>query len=309
LILELKDEISKLDSSQQSQIQMMYSDLCPDSDPIIEISRQSINQEPGGEPQKNTSATENLEPSTDRAELASNNDELEFSLDEPELAENSKAEDGRDMSLDTLEIFVLDDSTEIDADVDLDLINEMDDIEEPVAIEDNVSIDGDETFIEVCELEGDMKEAFDKYFGESLDLSEAKADVGKANELEISDDILTSEISRPESSSSRSATEENGDKDNPALIADSTIESKSDKLIQPTDLRILRFPDTQSADKETIEFETQIMTTLQSMRDQIQQMNERLFSQERENHRLRSVIDELTGTGDLLSQEKQKDSK
>lgn len=337
LILELKDEISKLDSSQQAQIQMMYSDLCPDSDPIIEISRQSINQEPGGEPQKNTSGTENLEPSTDRAELASNTDELEFSLDEPELAENSKAENGRDMSLDTLEIFVLDDNTEIDDDVDGDLINEMDDIEEPfskfsevpadtiidsvdletfaeptdepVAIEDNVSIEGDETMIEVCELEGDIKEAFDKYFGESLDLSEAKADVGKSNELEISDDILTSEISRPESSSSRSATEENGDKDNPALIADSTIESKSDKLIQPTDVRILRFPDSQSADKESIEFETQIMTTLQSMRDQIQQMNERLFSQERENHRLRSVIDELTGTGDLLSQEKQKDSK
>ncbi len=309
LILELKDEISKLDSSQQDQIQMMYSDLCPDSDPIIEISRQSINQEPGGEPQKNTSGTENLEPSTDRAELASNNDELEFSLDEPELAENSKAEDGRDMSLDTLEIFVLDDSTEIDADVDLDLINEMDDIEEPVAIEDNVSIEGDETLIEVCELEGDMKEAFDKYFGESLDLSEAKADVGKSNELEISDDILTSEISRPESSSSRSATEENGDKDNPTLIEDSTIESKSDKLVQPTDVRILRFPDIKSADKEPSEFETQIVTTLQSMRDQIQQMNERLFSQERENHRLRSVIDELTGTGDLLSQEKQKDSK
>lgn len=337
LILELKDEISKLDSSQQAQIQMMYSDLCPDSDPIIEISRQSINQEPGGEPQKNTSGTENLEPSTDRAELASNNDELEFSLDEPELAENSKAENGRDMSLDTLEIFVLDDNTEIDDDVDGDLINEMDDIEEPfskfsevtadtiidsvdletfaeptdepVAIEDNVSIEGDETMIEVCELEGDIKEAFDKYFSESLDLSEAKADVGKSNELEISDDILTSEISRPESSSSRSATEENGDKDNPALIADSTIESKSDKLIQPTDVRILHFPDTQSADKEAIEFETQIVTTLQSMRDQIQQMNERLFSQERENHRLRSVIDELTGTGDLLSQEKQKDSK
>ncbi len=337
LILELKDEISKLDSSQQAQIQMMYSDLCPDSDPIIEISRQSINQEPGGEPQKNTSGTENLEPSTDRAELASNTDELEFSLDEPELAENSKAENGRDMSLDTLEIFVLDDNTEIDDDVDGDLINEMDDIEEPfskfsevpadtiidsvdletfaeptdepVAIEDNMSIEGDETMIEVCELEGDIKEAFDKYFSKSLDLSEAKADVGKSNELEISDDILTSEISRPESSSSRSATEENGDKDNPALIADSTIESKSDKLIQPTDVRILHFPDTQSADKEAIEFETQIVTTLQSMRDQIQQMNERLFSQERENHRLRSVIDELTGTGDLLSQEKQKDSK
>ena len=337
LILELKDEISKLDSSQQAQIQMMYSDLCPDSDPIIEISRQSINQEPGGEPQKNTSGTENLEPSTDRAELASDNDELEFSLDESELADNSKAENGRDKSLDTLELFVLDDNTEIDGDIDWDQINEVDDIEEPVskfsevtadtiidsagletlaeptdepvAIEDNVSIDGDETYIEVCELEGDMKEAFDKYFGESLDLSEAKADVGKANELEISDDILTSEISRPESSSSRSATEENEDKDNPALIEDSTLESKSDKLVQPTDVRILHFPDIQSADKEPNKFETQIVTTLQSMRDQIQQMSERLFTQERENHRLRSVIDELTGTDDLLSQEKQKDSK
>jgi hypothetical protein len=337
LILELKDEISKLDSSQQAQIQMMYSDLCPDSDPIIEISRQSINQEPGGEPQKITSGTENLEPSTDRAELASDNDELEFSLDESELADNSKAENGRDKSLDTLEIFVLDDKTDIDGDVDWDQINEIDDIEEPVskssevtadtmidsagletfaeptdepvAIVDNVSIDGDETYIEVCELEGDMKEAFDKYFGESLDHSEAKADVGKSNELEISDDILTSEISSPESGSSRSATEENEDKDNPALIEDSTIESKSDKLVQPTDVRILHFPDIQSADKEPSKFETQITTTLQSMRDQIQQMSERLFTQERENHRLRSVIDELTGTGDLLSQEKQKDSK
>jgi pilus assembly protein FimV len=316
LILELKDEISKLDSSQQTQIQMMYSDLCPDSDPIIEISRQSINQEPGGEPQKNTSGTENLEPSTDRVELPSNNDELEFSLDEPELAENAKAENGRDKSLDTLELFVLDDNPEIDDDIDWDQINERDDIEtfaeptdEPVAIVDNVSIEGDETLIEVCELEGDMKEAFDKYFGESLDHSEAKADVSTSNELEVSDDILTSEISRPESSSSLSATEENGDKDDPTLIEDSTIESKSDKLVQPTDVRILHFPDIQSADKEPSEFETQITTTLQSMRDQIQQMSERLFTQERENHRLRSVIDELTGTGDLLSQEKQKDSK
>jgi len=301
-----------------------------------------------GEPQKNTSGTENLEPSTDRAELASNNDELEFSLDEPELAENSKAENGRDKflddaiqaaltgqmsakdamtndnpengrdkSLDTLELFVLDDNPEIDDDIDWDQINEMDDIEtlaeptdeEPVAIVDNVSIEGDETLIEVCELEGDIKETFDKYFGGSPDLSEAKADVDRANELEISDDILTSEISHPESSSSRSATEENGDKDNPTLIEDSTIESKSDKLVQPTDVRILRFPDIKSADKEPSEFETQIVTTLQSMRDQIQQMSERLFTQERENHRLRSVIDELTGTGDLLSQEKQKDSK
>jgi FimV-like protein len=58
--------------------------------------------------------------------------------------------------------------------------------------------------------------------------------------------------------------------------------------------RILHFREKTNPEEKTNEFEVQMMDTLQAMRDQMQQMNERLFSQERENIRLRKALEDLS---------------
>ncbi len=59
------------------------------------------------------------------------------------------------------------------------------------------------------------------------------------------------------------------------------------------DGRILYFPDSRSDDEKSSEFESQVKMTLQSIRDQIQQINERMFSQERDSNNLKKAIGEL----------------
>jgi hypothetical protein len=74
------------------------------------------------------------------------------------------------------------------------------------------------------------------------------------------------------------------------------------------DGRILHFPGSQSEDEKFSEFESEIGMTLQAIRDQIQQMNERLFSQERSSSNLKKTISEIIEIGNFQSQEETKKS-
>jgi hypothetical protein len=77
-------------------------------------------------------------------------------------------------------------------------------------------------------------------------------------------------------------------------------EKGKDPYLRPVNGRVLHFPESanQKEDKAN-EFEAQIMHTLQAMRDQVQQMNERLFSQERENQRLRKALEDLNSDASI----------
>ena len=78
------------------------------------------------------------------------------------------------------------------------------------------------------------------------------------------------------------------------LVEDQIDETDDISYSRPIESRILHFPGGQGGDDKSSEFEAELMMTLQAMRDQMQQMNERLFSQERENYRLRKEIEELS---------------
>ncbi|MFA9421849.1 MAG: hypothetical protein ACERLB_17020, partial [Gammaproteobacteria bacterium] len=75
------------------------------------------------------------------------------------------------------------------------------------------------------------------------------------------------------------------------------------------DGRILYFPDNQSDDEKSSEFESEVKMTLQAIRDQIQQINERMFSQERDSNSLKKAIGELNELSSFQLPGKSKKSK
>jgi len=75
------------------------------------------------------------------------------------------------------------------------------------------------------------------------------------------------------------------------------------------DGRILYFPDGHSDDGKSGEFESEVKMTLQSIRDQMQQINERMFSQERDSNNLKKAIGELNELSNFQLPGKNKKSK
>jgi len=75
------------------------------------------------------------------------------------------------------------------------------------------------------------------------------------------------------------------------------------------DGRILYFPDSHGNYEKSGEFESQVKMTLQSIRDQMQQINERMFSQERDSNSLKKAIGELNDSGNFQPHGKRKKSK
>ena len=93
------------------------------------------------------------------------------------------------------------------------------------------------------------------------------------------------------------------------LLAETQVVNLEDGVDpEPFDGRILHFPGSQSEDEKFSEFESDIKMTLQAIRDQIQQMNERLFSQERSSSNLKKTISEIKELGNFQSQEEPKKS-
>jgi tetratricopeptide (TPR) repeat protein len=75
------------------------------------------------------------------------------------------------------------------------------------------------------------------------------------------------------------------------------------------DGRILYFPDSHADEGKSDIFESEVKMTLQSIRDQMQQINERMFSQERDSNSLKKAIGELNELSNFQLPEKSKKSK
>ena len=71
---------------------------------------------------------------------------------------------------------------------------------------------------------------------------------------------------------------------------------RADKLAtaEMKDARILHFPETGTGRQASVEFQSEVTMTLQAMRDQLQNLTERLYRQEREASELRQQVQQLS---------------
>jgi hypothetical protein len=77
------------------------------------------------------------------------------------------------------------------------------------------------------------------------------------------------------------------------LVIDTTLDNLSGVKLGSDNSRILYFPDSPSEGRDIEEFESEVKMTLQAIRDQLQNMTERLFQQERSTSDLKQTIAEL----------------
>ena len=83
------------------------------------------------------------------------------------------------------------------------------------------------------------------------------------------------------------------------VVSDNTSDGEGDVISNgpPDDGRILYFPD-HHGERALDDYKSEMLDTLQAMRDQMQQMTERLFSQERETAKLRKKLAEAREDGE-----------
>jgi hypothetical protein len=77
------------------------------------------------------------------------------------------------------------------------------------------------------------------------------------------------------------------------LVDDPAVDTLFGVKLGSDNSRILYFPDSPSEGREIDEFESEVKMTLQAIRDQVQNMTERLFQQERSTSDLKQTIAEL----------------
>jgi FimV-like protein len=90
-----------------------------------------------------------------------------------------------------------------------------------------------------------------------------------------------------------------GDDVNLVLVDESTLDSRLDDNLDSSARRILYFPDGSGAGKDIDGFESEVKMTLQAIRDQLQNMTERLFRQERAANDLQQTMAELKDAGGI----------
>jgi tetratricopeptide (TPR) repeat protein len=92
------------------------------------------------------------------------------------------------------------------------------------------------------------------------------------------------------------------------LIDDPTVDTLFGVKLGSDNSRILHFPDNPSEGRDIDEFESEVKTTLQAIRDQLQNMTERLFLQERTTIDLKQTIAELKGDNMPAAKNRKKSS-
>jgi FimV-like protein len=107
-------------------------------------------------------------------------------------------------------------------------------------------------------------------------------------------------------SSSELPDEVPGSAETPADVdGEELAEKGTDPYPRPVKGHVFYLPESANQEEDKAnEFEAQLMHTLQAMRDQMQQMNERLFSQERENQRLRKALEDLNSDASIDKRDK-----
>jgi len=210
------------------------------------------------------------------------------------LNDNSESAD-LDLDLETRDI-------DDDSDLLLDgLTSELDELQEAG---DAVMTD-DEELLEIdLDATGDD---FDLALPVSLEAAEDELQAVIADEVEEDDDLINldygaedvmqftmdEDIIDDDLSSGQSSLTDDNDP-NLVLVDDSTADTPFGVKLDLDNSRILYFPDSSSDGKNMGEFESEVKLALQAIRDQLQNMTERLFHQERETRELHRTIAEMS---------------
>jgi tetratricopeptide (TPR) repeat protein len=99
-----------------------------------------------------------------------------------------------------------------------------------------------------------------------------------------------------------------GDDADLVLVEEATQDSLTSVNLDSSNSRILQFPDSSSGGKDIEEFESEVKLALQAIRDQLQNMTERLFYQERSTNDLKQTLAELKDDSSSSNGKKSKKS-
>ena len=136
------------------------------------------------------------------------------------------------------------------------------------------------------------------------------ADIQDDQEIDLDDgaEEVMDFVMDEELESEKSASAGDDDDTHQVMGDESTLTSQQDSSSNLVDGRILYFPDSPTVDKAINEFESEVKMTMQAIRDQLQNMTERLFCQERETNDLKQVITELNSENSASRSNKSKKS-
>ena len=93
-----------------------------------------------------------------------------------------------------------------------------------------------------------------------------------------------------------------------SCLDDPTVDTLFGVKLGSDNSRILYFPDSPSEGRDIDNFESEVKTTLQAIRDQLQNMTERLFQQERNAIDLKQEIAELKDNNMPVAENSKKSS-
>ena len=138
------------------------------------------------------------------------------------------------------------------------------------------------------------------------------ADIQDDEEIDLDLDDGAEEVMEfvmdEELESEKSASAGDDDDTHQVMDDEPTLTSQQDSSSNLVDGRILYFPDSPTVDKAINEFESEVKMTMQAIRDQLQNMTERLFCQERETNDLKQAITELNSENSASRSKKSKKS-
>jgi FimV-like protein len=204
-----------------------------------------------------------------------------------------------------------DDIDDLDSDLDSDLeqlleseVSDLDDSEDEPAIVLETTDDDLDTILSesliaaedeletVCALEVDNDDVADDDDEINLDSEEEEV-----MQFTMDDDVEPGQD-----------TMADGDDASLVLVEETTLDSLTSVNLDSSNSRILYFPESSSEGKDTEEFESEVKLTLQAVRDQLQNMTERLFNQERATNDLKQTLAELRDNNSSTRGKKSKKS-
>jgi pilus assembly protein FimV len=149
-------------------------------------------------------------------------------------------------------------------------------------------------------------DGFDPVLTVDLEAAEDELKASIADDLEDDDEVIDLDYgnedairftmgqgSQGDKLKSEQSTPVDSDDASLELLDDPTVDTLFGVKLGSDNSRILYFPDSPSEDRDIDKFESEVKTTLQAIRDQLQNMTERLFQQERATNDLKQTIAEL----------------
>ena len=190
---------------------------------------------------------------------------------------------------------------DVDAHTCPDLISELDDSAE--AIESEMVVDDETLEVNLDATTNDL----DPVLAVDLDAAEDELKASIADEVEDADEVIDLDYggedaiqftmehdSLDDDLTSEQFPPVDSDEASLELVDGPTLGTLSGVKLDSDNSRILYFPDSPSEGRDISEFESEVKMTLQAIRDQLQNMTERLFQQERVTNDLKQTVVELT---------------